>query len=40
MEYTAASYHLEQAEHRRYLAHVENNRGFLYLKRVMLESCV
>lgn len=32
MEYTAASYHLEKAEHRRYLAHVENNRGFLYLK--------
>ena len=32
MEYTAASYHLEQAEHKRYLAHVENNRGFLYLK--------
>jgi tetratricopeptide (TPR) repeat protein len=32
MEYTAASHHLEQAEHKRYLAHVENNRGFLYLK--------
>jgi tetratricopeptide (TPR) repeat protein len=32
MEYTAASYHLERAEHKRYLAHVENNRGFLYLK--------
>ena len=32
MEYTAASYHLEKAEHNRYLAHVENNRGFLYLK--------
>jgi tetratricopeptide (TPR) repeat protein len=32
MEYTAASYYLEQAEHKRYLARVENNRGFLYLK--------
>jgi tetratricopeptide (TPR) repeat protein len=32
MEYTAASYHLEKAEHKRYLARVENNRGFLYLK--------
>src|ERR1051326_6929829 len=32
MEYTAASYHLEKAKHNRYLAHVENNRGFLYLK--------
>ena len=32
MEYTAASFYLEQAEHKRYLAHVENNRGFLYLK--------
>ncbi|HJP94514.1 MAG TPA: helix-turn-helix domain-containing protein [Pyrinomonadaceae bacterium] len=32
MEYTAASYHLEKAEHKRYLGHVENNRGFLYLK--------
>lgn len=32
MEYTAASYHLEQAEHKRYFARVENNRGFLYLK--------
>jgi tetratricopeptide (TPR) repeat protein len=32
MEYTAASYHLERAEHKRYLARVENNRGFLYLK--------
>jgi tetratricopeptide (TPR) repeat protein len=37
MEYTTASYHLEQAEHRRYLAHVENNRGFLYLK---INHCV
>jgi tetratricopeptide (TPR) repeat protein len=32
VEYAAASYHLEQAEHKRYLAHVENNLGFLYLK--------
>jgi len=32
LEYTAASYHFEQAEHRRYLAHVENNLGFLYLE--------
>jgi tetratricopeptide (TPR) repeat protein len=32
MAYTAASYHLEKAEHKRYLARVENNRGFLYLK--------
>jgi tetratricopeptide (TPR) repeat protein len=32
LEYTAASYHFEQAEHRRYLANVENNLGFLYLK--------
>jgi len=32
IEYTAASYHFEQAEHRRYLANVENNLGFLYLK--------
>lgn len=32
LEYTAASYHFEQAEHKRYLANVENNLGFLYLK--------
>jgi len=32
MAYTAASYHLEKADHKRYLARVENNRGFLYLK--------
>jgi tetratricopeptide (TPR) repeat protein len=31
LEYTAASYHFEQAEHKRYLANVENNLGFLYL---------
>lgn len=32
VEYAAASYHFEQAEHRRYRANVENNLGFLYLK--------
>jgi len=32
LEYTAASYHFEQAEHKRYLANVENNLGFLYLE--------
>jgi len=32
LEYTAASYHFEQAEHRRYLANVENNLGYLYLE--------
>ena len=32
LEYTAASYHFEQAEHRRYLANVENNLGILYLE--------
>ena len=32
VEYAAASHYLEQAEHRRYLANVENNLGFLYLK--------
>jgi len=32
LEYSAASYHFEQAEHRRYLANVENNLGFLYLE--------
>jgi len=32
LEYTAASHYFEQAEHRRYLAHVENNLGFLYLE--------
>jgi CheY-like chemotaxis protein/tetratricopeptide (TPR) repeat protein len=30
IEYTAASYHFEQAGHRRYQACVENNLGFLY----------
>lgn len=31
IEYTAASYHLEQAGHTRYRARVENNLGFLLL---------
>jgi tetratricopeptide (TPR) repeat protein len=32
IEYAAASYHFELAEHRNYLANVENNLGFLYFK--------
>ena len=32
IEYTAASYHFEQVEHRTYLALVQNNLGFLYFK--------
>lgn len=32
IEYAAASYHFEQAEHRSYLANTENNLGFLYYK--------
>jgi tetratricopeptide (TPR) repeat protein len=32
IEYAAASYHFENAEHRAYLAHVQNNLGFLYFK--------
>jgi tetratricopeptide (TPR) repeat protein len=32
MEYTAASVHLEQANHRRYFARVENNIGYILLK--------
>ena len=32
VEYTAASYHFERAEHKSYLANVENNLGFLYYK--------
>ena len=32
LAYAAASYHFDQAEHRRYRANVENNLGFLYLK--------
>jgi tetratricopeptide (TPR) repeat protein len=32
IDYAAASYHFELAEHRPYLANVENNLGFLYFK--------
>ena len=32
IEYAAASYHFELAEHRLYLANVENNLGYLYFK--------
>lgn len=32
IEYAAASYHFEQAEHRSYLACVENNLGILYFR--------
>lgn len=32
VEYAAAAYHFEQAGHRRYLAYVKNNLGFLYFK--------
>jgi len=32
LEYAGASYHFEKAGHRRYLASVENNLGFLYFK--------
>lgn len=32
IEYAAASYHFEQAEHRGYLAYVENNLGMLYFR--------
>src|SRR5262249_26130295 len=32
IEYAAASYHFEQAEHRCYLANTENNLGYLYYK--------
>jgi tetratricopeptide (TPR) repeat protein len=32
IEYAAASYHFELAEHKTYLANVENNLGFLYFK--------
>ncbi|HEX8138692.1 MAG TPA: tetratricopeptide repeat protein [Pyrinomonadaceae bacterium] len=30
IEYTAASFHFEEAKHKRYLANVENNLGLLY----------
>lgn len=32
VEYAAASYHFERAQHRLYLANVKNNLGFLYFK--------
>jgi tetratricopeptide (TPR) repeat protein len=32
VEYAAAAYHFEQAGHRRYLAYVKNNLGYLYFK--------
>ena len=32
VEYAAASYHFEEAEHRCYRANVENNLGFLLYK--------
>ncbi|HET6977218.1 MAG TPA: tetratricopeptide repeat protein [Pyrinomonadaceae bacterium] len=32
IEYAAASYHFERAQHRCYLANTENNLGFLYFK--------
>ena len=32
IEYAAASYHFERAEHRPYLANVETNLGYLYFK--------
>ena len=32
IEYAAASYHFEKAEHKCYLANTENNLGFLYYK--------
>lgn len=34
VEYAAASYHFEQAEHKSYRANVENNLGFLYFKSI------
>jgi tetratricopeptide (TPR) repeat protein len=37
IEYAAASYHFEQAEHRSYLAYVENNLGMLYFR---INRCV
>lgn len=36
VEYTAASYHLELAEHRTYLANVENNLGLVYF---LIDRC-
>jgi len=38
IEYAAASYHFELAEHRLYLANVETNLGYLYFKIQRLEE--
>lgn len=38
VEYAAASFHFEQAGHKRYLANVENNLGFLYFKVVKFQD--
>lgn len=38
VEYAAASYHFERAQHRSYLANVKNNLGFLYFKINRLEE--
>jgi tetratricopeptide (TPR) repeat protein len=32
VEYEAASFHFEEAKHKRYLSHVENNLGFLFYR--------
>jgi hypothetical protein len=34
VEYEAASFHFEEAGHKRYLSHVENNLGFLFYRAV------
>jgi tetratricopeptide (TPR) repeat protein len=38
VEYAAASYHFEQAEHMRYCANVENNLGFLHFNAHRLKE--
>jgi tetratricopeptide (TPR) repeat protein len=38
VEYAAASFHFEEAKHKPYLAHVENNLGFLYFKAGRLKE--
>jgi tetratricopeptide (TPR) repeat protein len=38
VEYAAASYHFEMAEHKHYLANVQNNLGFLYFKAGRLKE--
>ena len=40
IEYAAASYHFEQAEHRCYLANTEGNLGFLYYKLCRYEEAL